>query len=94
MEQFVTIELLGQSYTFKAEADSSNAKEVADLLVEEVAKVETELSTKSSTIAKQTILILAALNIASENYKLKKKYSDMLQNISERSANLIRELDI
>ncbi len=93
MEQFVTIELLGQSYTFKAEADSSNAKEVADLLVKEVAKVETELSTKSS-IAKQTILILAALNIASENYKLEKKYSDMLQNISERSANLIRELDI
>ncbi len=93
MEQLVTIELLGQSYTFKAEADSSNAKEVADLLVKEVAKVETELSTKSS-IAKQTILILAALNIASENYKLEKKYSDMLQNISERSANLIRELDI
>jgi len=93
LEQLVTIELLGQSYTFKAEADSSNAKEVADLLVKEVAKVETELSTKSS-IAKQTILILAALNIASENYKLEKKYSDMLQNISERSANLIRELDI
>lgn len=88
LEQLVTIELFGQPYTFKVEEESSKAKEVADLLVNEVTKV--ELSTKSSTITKQTILILAALNIASENYKLKKIYSDM----SERSANLIRELDM
>ncbi|QTA93197.1 cell division protein ZapA [Desulfonema magnum] len=93
MEQLITIEILGQSYTFGTETEVSKAKEVADLLLKEVAKVEIQLSGKSTIITKQTILILAALNIAGENYKLKKKYSELLQDISERSDNLIRLVD-
>ncbi|MDM8521985.1 cell division protein ZapA [Desulfococcaceae bacterium HSG8] len=93
MEQFVTIELFGQPYTFKAEAEASEAKEVADFLVREVDKLEIRLSGKSPTITKQTILILAALNIASEHYNLKKEHSDLLRVISERSKNLICAVD-
>jgi len=91
--QFITIELFGQSYTFKAEAEDCAANQVADLLLDEVSKVETQLAKQSSPPTKQTILILAALNIAGEHYKLKEKYSDMLKDSSERSANLIRLLD-
>ncbi|OQX27733.1 MAG: hypothetical protein BWK80_03870 [Desulfobacteraceae bacterium IS3] len=94
LEQLVTIELFGQSYTFGAETEISKAEEVADLLVKEVARIEGQLSAKSSTIPRQTILILAALNIAGENYELKKKYSERLKNISERSANLIQAIDM
>lgn len=93
MEQLVTIELLGQLYTFKTEAELSKAKEVADLLAEEVSRVETQLEGKSPPITKQTILVLAALNIASENSKLKKEHSDLANDISKRSANLIGRLD-
>ncbi len=92
MNQLVTIELFGQPYTFKTESDITNAKEVADYLVKEVTKVETQHSTQSS-IAKFATLILAALNIANENIEQKKKYSDLLIRISKKSANLIRELD-
>jgi cell division protein ZapA (FtsZ GTPase activity inhibitor) len=88
LEQLVTIELFGQSYTFKAEEDVSKAEDVANLLVKEVEKVELQLSAKAPTINKQTILILAALNIASENYKLK----NLTQEISERLEKLIRLL--
>ncbi len=94
LEQLVTIELFGQSHTFGAETEISKAKEVADLLVKEVARVEGQLSAKSSMIPRQTILILAALNIAGENYELKKKYSERLKTVSERSANLIQALDM
>jgi cell division protein ZapA (FtsZ GTPase activity inhibitor) len=92
LNQLVTIELFGQPYTFKTESDITNAKEVADYLVKEVTKVETQHSTQSS-IAKFATLILAALNIANENIEQKKKYSDLLIRISKKSANLIRELD-
>jgi len=92
LEQLVTIELFGQPYTFKTESDITNAKEVADYLVKEVAKVETEHSSKSS-VTKFATLILAALNIANENIEQKRKYSDLLIHISQKSANLIRELD-
>ena len=92
MEQLVTIELFGQPYTFKAQSDVGNAKEVADHLVKEVTKIETQYSSKSP-VNKLATLILAALNIANENIKLKKNHSDLLMNISQKSANLIHTLD-
>ena len=92
MEQLVTIEIFGQPYTFKTDSDVVNAKEVADYLVQEVTKIETQDSSKSS-VTKFTTLLLAALNIANENIEMKQKYSDLLKNFSKRSMNLIRTLD-
>lgn len=93
MEQLVTIELFGQPYTFKTESDVSKAKEVADYLVEEVTRIETQHSKISSNVTKLNTLILAALNISNENIELKKNHSDLLQEISTRTTNLIRALD-
>jgi len=92
LEQLVTIELFGQPFTFKTESDITNAKEVADYLVKEVTKIETQHSSQSS-VTKFATLILAALNIANENIEQKRKHSDLLIDISKKSANLIRELD-
>ena len=91
MEQLVTIELFGQPYTFKAESNVTHAKEVADYLVEEVARIEKQHPSQSSG-TKLTTLLLAALNIANENVELKKSHSDLLSNISKRSVNLIHAL--
>jgi len=93
LEQLVTIELFGQPYTFKTESDVNDAKEVADYLVKEVTKIETQHSSKSPNVTKLATLILAALNIANENMELKSKHSGLLRDISNRSANLIHALD-
>jgi cell division protein ZapA (FtsZ GTPase activity inhibitor) len=93
LEEFVKIELFGQPYTFKAESEATEAKRVAESLVKEVARVETQQSKKSSDITKLATLILAALNIANENFKLKRNYSSLLEKLSERSAGLIGMLD-
>jgi cell division protein ZapA (FtsZ GTPase activity inhibitor) len=93
LEQLITITLFGKPYTFKVESDILKAQEVADFLVQEVTKVETQQSNKSSEVAKLAILISAALNIANEHIELKKNYASLLRNISERSASLIRVLD-
>ncbi len=93
MEQLVTIELFEQQYTFKADEEVSRAKEVADFLVEEVSRIESQQSSSSSSVNKLTILIIAALNIANENIKLKRNYSNFLHSISNRSISLIRVLD-
>ena len=94
VEQHVTINLFGQPYTFKAEGEDKDAQEVADTLVEEVAKVESQQAKESPGITQIAILLIAALNIVSENIELKKNHLEMLQDISERSANLIQQLDI
>ena len=93
MDQLVTIELFGRPFTFKAENDTSKAKEVADFLVQEVSKVENQLSNKSSNINKQAILILAALNIANEYFKCRQKHKDLLEIVSDRTSGLLHDLD-
>ncbi len=71
----------------------TRAKEVADLLAKEVARVEKQQSNQSSNISELTILMLAALNIANEHMELKRNHSNLLSDVAERTANLIRTLD-
>ncbi|NIU59816.1 MAG: cell division protein ZapA [Phycisphaerae bacterium] len=93
MEQLVTIELFGKQHTFKAESDVQQAKEIAEVLVKEVSRVENQQSARSSAESNLTTLMLAALNIVHQNRELENRHSEFRQNLSERSLNLIRQLD-
>ena len=93
MEKTVTIELFGQPHTFKADSDVTRAREVADLLVKEVARVESQQIDPSLNISRQKILILAALNIANENMELKSNHSKLLHDVAQRTTKLIDTLD-
>ncbi len=93
MEEIVTIELFGQTHTFKADSEVTKAKEVADLLVKEVARIEDQQLDQSSNMSKLTILMLAALNIANDHMKLKRNHSKLLHDVTDRTANLIHTLD-
>ena len=93
MEKTVTIELFGQPHTFKADSGVTKEKEVADLLVKEVARVESQHAGQSSNISKLAILMLAALNIANEHMELKRNYSKLLRDVTDRTTGLIRTLD-
>ena len=93
MEEIVTIELFGQKHTFKANSEVTKAKEVADLVVKEVTRIEGQQSNNSSNVSKLTILMLAALNIANDHVELKRNHSKLLHDVSDRTANLIHTLD-
>ena len=93
MEKTVTIELFGQPHTFKANSEVTKEQEVADLLVKEVARVENQQSDQSSNISKLAILMLAALNIANEHMELKRNYTELLRDVTNRSTKLIHTLD-
>jgi hypothetical protein len=93
LEQLVTIELFGKKHTFKAESDVQQAKEIAEVLVKEVSRVEKQQSVRSSAESNLTTLMLAALNIAHQNRVLENLDSELRQNLTERSLNLIRQLD-
>jgi cell division protein ZapA (FtsZ GTPase activity inhibitor) len=93
LDQIVTIQLFGQTHTFKANSEVTKAEEVADFLVREVNRVESQQTDKSSNMSKLTILMLAALNIANEHMELIRNHSELLDDVSNRTANLIRTLD-
>ena len=93
MEHLVTIELFGQPYTFKSDTDVAKAKEAADLLLNEVQKVQGQQSGPSTYIPKLTIVILAALNIANSIMQLNKETGEFVDQTAERLAALNRKLD-
>jgi len=93
LEETVTIELFGQPHTFKANLEVAKVKEVADLVVREVTRVENQQSGQTSNISKLAVLMLAALNIANEHMELKKNYAELLRDVTSRSEKLIQTLD-
>ncbi|OQX05816.1 MAG: hypothetical protein BWK80_51630 [Desulfobacteraceae bacterium IS3] len=93
MEQTITIKLFGQSYTFKTDCDIFQAEEIAASVVDEVTKVQDEFMKTSATISDLTILMLAVLNIAGQNFEFKKSQTGFLNKISEKAAKISRLLD-
>ena len=94
MNDIITIELFGEKYSFQADADVSNANEVADLLTKEVASVEEQLSGNRLKMSKLSILALAALNILSDYETLKQDHANLLQKVTKRSASLSKMIDM
>ena len=94
LENLITIELFGQTYTFKTESEMDKANAVADSLINEVNRIQEQgPGQQSSEMAKLTILILAALNLANENYDLKLNHSAFVSQIADRSKSLVHRID-
>lgn len=93
MEQVLTIEILGQPFSFKTDSDESNAKAVADFVVKSVDQARKQCAQKTLSPDKGAILILTALNIANEYFDLKQKHQKLLQDISHRSTKLVNTLE-
>lgn len=92
MEDYLTITLFGQTYTFKFESDELSGSEVVDALLSEIQKVESQFQT-SGHVNKFVILILAALNITLEKVVLSRNVQHQLTHLGNRSARLIHRLD-
>ena len=93
MEQLLTIEIFGQPYTFQTDLDLTKAKAVADTLVHEVRQIESQQKKSGKDLSKNTMLVLAALNIAMQNAELKEKHEDLIKTILMRAERIILSLD-
>jgi cell division protein ZapA len=93
LEQVLTIEILGQPFTFKTDSDASNAKAVADFVIKSVDQARKQCAQSTLSPDKGAILTLTALNIANEYFDLKNKHQQLLQDIGQRSTNLLHTLE-
>jgi cell division protein ZapA (FtsZ GTPase activity inhibitor) len=93
LDQLLTIEVLGQPFTFKTDSNEADAKAVADYVVNAVNSIHVQGSSKAQSLDKRTIFILAALNIANDYFVLNKKHQELLQNLYRRSEKLIDVLE-
>ena len=93
MDQLLTIEVLGQPFTFKTDSNESEARAVAEFVTQSADQVKLQCAHQVPTPDKRAILILTALNIASEYFDLKRKHQEMLDDINQRSVHLLNTLD-
>ncbi len=93
MEKLINLNIFGQSFTFRAGPEVENADAVAEFLETEIKRIENQKDGNLTEIKKLTVLISVALNMANENINLKNRKTNLMQDISERSANLVRMLD-
>ena len=94
MEQLLTIEILGQPFTFKTDSDIAEAKEMAGYVAKSVHQASAQFVNQSQIADNRAVLVLAALNIANEYFDLKKKHQQLLSDISRRSDKLLYALDV
>ncbi|MBR9981677.1 MAG: cell division protein ZapA [Desulfatitalea sp.] len=93
MDQVLTIEILGQSFTFKADVNCADAQTVADYVVQSVNQARAQCAGNTLNPDKRAILTLTALNIANELFDLKRRHQHLLHDIQQRSGNMLNTLD-
>lgn len=93
MDQVLNIEILGQPFSFKTDANALDAGAVAEYVVKSVDQAKKQCGQKSSAPDKWAILVLAALNIANEYFELQRKHQSLLHDLNQRSTHLLNALE-
>lgn len=93
MDHLVTIDILGKPFTFKSDEDGTDARAVADYVADAVKRIQSQSPDKKHDLDKGAILLLAALNITSDLFSLKKRHQQVLQDIEKRSVHLLQVIE-
>jgi cell division protein ZapA (FtsZ GTPase activity inhibitor) len=93
LDNTVTLQILGRKFTFQTESGMPDAEQVVAHFEDAVNKVNSQFEGKQVNVDKETLLVLTGLNIASEHYKLQKKYQHVLDRMTEKSAVVLSELE-
>jgi cell division protein ZapA len=89
VDRLISIELFGQTYTFKASGEVSQVQEVANYVAGQVEKARAVADAPS----KLDTLILAALNIANEYFEIRRTRQELIKDIDQRCKILIEHID-
>ena len=94
MEQTVTLQILGRSFTFQTDSGEPEANVVAAIFKEAVQKIQSQFDQNSIHVDRETVLVLTGLNIASENFKCEERYRQLLRQITEKSTVVLKQLEM
>ena len=83
------VEIYGQTYTVRADSDSSYVRELARFVDGKMR----EVAERAATVDSAKIAILAALNISDDLYQREKRSQGDPANAKARVERLIKKLD-
>jgi len=89
LKEPVAVNIAGQRYVVRSEADETYVRTLASYLDEQI----DELKRNSKVVATQKLAILAALNIADELFRERRKRSELESRVRQKSRSLLAFLD-
>ena len=93
MEQLISIDVFGQTYTFKADAGKTDPGVVAEFLAEAVRRIDPGQGSRPAGNSQFILLLQAALNITSEHMQLRQQLTEMSHRIAEQTERLYSLLE-
>ncbi|NIS62952.1 MAG: cell division protein ZapA [Proteobacteria bacterium] len=89
MERLVEVNIFGQDYTIKTDADAEYIQRIAKYVDEKM----DEIVRNTKTVSTLNTAILAALNIADDFFKELEKRKEILAEVENRSMEIVKTID-
>lgn len=89
MERLIEVNIFGQGYTIKTDADAEHIQEIAEY----VDKKMEEIVQTTKTVSTLNVAILAALNIADDFFREVQKREELLTEVDNRSKEIVETID-
>ncbi|GAB6096890.1 hypothetical protein JCM14469_31430 [Desulfatiferula olefinivorans] len=93
MERILDIELFGEHFRFKADAEDRHAEKAIDHLVRKVESLNGQTPLAKNEANRFVQLLLATLNICNEYIDLKDKHEVLLHTVQERSSKIVSTIE-
>lgn len=85
----LTVEIAGQRFTLKTDADEGYVRSLARFVTERI----DEARKGSRAVATQSLAILAAMNIADDLFQSRRATKELKQRVHEKSKTLLALLE-
>ncbi len=92
LEEILTVDLFGETYNFKTDADSNQGSAIVRSIVDEVLRAGDGMKGPLTENRKFVQLLVATLNIAKELAEVKKGHEELQEKLVRKSATLIEKL--
>jgi cell division protein ZapA (FtsZ GTPase activity inhibitor) len=93
LERILEIELFGEQFRFKADAEDKHAEKAIDYLVGKVDSLSGHAPLSKNEANRFVQLLLAALNICNEYIDLKDRHEALMQAVQARSSNIVSKIE-
>lgn len=94
MDNIISIELFKQVYKFKTDLDPKLTQQAVEILQNAVTRVQGDSPAAAPISERQIILTMAALDLISDQIRLKQQYEELLDQLKSRSDSLIAKLSL
>lgn len=93
MERILEIELFGEHFRFKADAEDRHAEKAIGYLTDKVEALSGHGPLTKNEANRFVQLLLATLNICNEYFDLKDRHEALMQTVQERSSKIVSKIE-